>query len=134
MDRRSAEEVGLWRLSAVGRASYEFLTNQDPSQVDELMARLPEEALRDLRVLSPSRNIEGVQAELFIVHDRGDPDIPYVESRRMRDRLAGREDLHYTEVSLFEHVEPNLRQGADILVLDGTRLYFCLYQLFLRLT
>lgn len=134
VDRRSPEEAGLWRLSAVGRASYDFLTNRDPSRVDELMARLPEEALRDLRLLSPSRNVEGVQAELFIVHDRGDPYIPYVESRRMRDRLAGREDLHYTEVSLFQHVEPNLRQSGDILVLDGTRLYFRLYQLLLRLT
>lgn len=134
VDRRSAEGAGLWRLSAVGRASYDFLTNRDPSRVDELMARLPEEALRDLRVLSPSRNVEGVQAELFIVHDRGDPYVPYVESRRMRDRLADREDLHYTEVSLFEHVEPNLRQGGDILVLDGTRLGFRLYQFLLRLT
>ncbi len=134
VDRRSPEEAGLWRLSAAGRASYDFLTNRDPSRVDELMAQLPEEALSDLRLLSPSRNIDDVQADLFIVHDRGDPYIPYVESRRMRDRLAGREDIHYTEVSLFEHVEPNLHQSGDILVLDGTRLYFRLYQLLLRLT
>jgi acetyl esterase/lipase len=134
VDRESPDEAGLSRLSPLGRACYDFLTNRDPARVDELLAGLPAEALRDLRLLSPSRTLEDVRAEIFIVHDRGDPFIPYVESRRMRDRLAGRDDLHYTEVSLFEHVEPNLRQRGDILVLDSARLYFRLYQLLLRLT
>lgn len=134
VDRESPEEAGLSRLSSQGRACYDFLTNRDPARVDELLAGLPQEALRDLRLLSPSRNLEDVRAELFILHDRGDSFIPYVESRRMRDRLAGRDDLHYTEISLFEHVEPNLRQRGDIVVLDSARLYFCLYQLLLRLT
>ena len=124
----------IQRMSPIGGGDERRIGDWVQNRVEELMARLPEEALCDLRVLSPSRNVEGVQADLFIVHDRGDPYVPYVESRRMRDRLAGREDLHYTEVSLFEHVEPNLRQGGDILVLDGTRLYFRLYQLLLRLT
>ena len=71
---------------------------------------------------------------MFISHDQGDKFIPYFESRRLRDALAGHDDVHFTEVSLFEHVEPNLSSGGDVLVLDGVRLYFRLYQLLLKLT
>ena len=41
--------------------------------------------------------------------------------------------MHFTEVSLFEHVEPRLGRGGDVIVLDGTRLLFRLYQLLLDL-
>ena len=117
-----------------GRAAYDILNDGDPDRTGELLRDLPPAVLTKLDRLSPSEVIDGLQAEIFIVHDRGDAFIPYVESRRLRDALAGRDDVHFTEVSLFEHVEPRLGRGGDVLVLDGTRLYFRLYQLLLKLT
>ena len=117
-----------------GRAAYDILNEGDPDRTRALLRDLSPSVRTKLDRLSPSQVIDGLQAEVFIIHDRGDAFIPYVESRRLRDALAGRDDVHFTEVSLFEHVEPRLGRGGDVLVLDGTRLYFRLYQLLLKLT
>lgn len=124
----------LASLGPVGRSSYEFLANRDPHAVEELISRLPEDAVEELRYLSPSASIEDVKAELFIIHDRADPYIPYTESRRMKDALAGRDEprAHFDEIRLFEHVEPKLNQRPDVITIDSTRLLFRMYQLLLR--
>jgi acetyl esterase/lipase len=134
VQREPPSSADLALLSPQGYASYEFLSNRDPSRAEDLLEGLPPSALEALRLLSPSRRIEDVTAELFILHDQGDRFIPYVESRRLRDRLAGRENVHYTELAIFEHVEPATDKGALVLFLDGSKLYFRLYQLFLRLS
>jgi len=122
----------LATLGAVGRATYDFLSNDDPSKVAELIRRLPPEGVAELDYLSPKTSIDRVQAELFIVHDRADPFIPYTESRRLRDAVGKRGNAHFDEIRLFEHVQPRLNQRPDIIALDSTRLLFRLYQLLLR--
>jgi len=124
----------LAALTPTGRHSYDFLSNRDPARVPELIEQLPTAFLDDMRALSPSLHVDGLKAETFILHDRSDRYIPYVESRRLRDRLAGHPKLHYTELTVFEHVEPHSEKGALALFLDGSRLYFRLYQLLLRLS
>src|SRR3990172_938079 len=134
IDGEPESEEQLASLGPVGRSSYEFLANTDPSAVDDLIARLPQDAVDELNYLSPSTSIERVKAELFIIHDRADPYIPYTESRRMKDELAGRDTprAHFDEVRLFEHEEPKLNQRPDVLAIDSTRLLFRMYQLLLR--
>ena len=132
--REPVTNAEIARLTTEGRAAYEFMTAADPARTEELLDQLPPAALTKLALLSPKRTIGQLRAELFIVHDQGDKFIPYVESRRMRDALAGQDDVHFTEVSLFEHVEPRLSRGGDVIVLDGARLYYRLYQLLLKLT
>jgi acetyl esterase/lipase len=134
VDRENVSTSELATLTPTGRDAYEFLSNRDPARVPELIERLPAAFLSDMRALSPSLRIDGLQAEVFILHDRSDRFIPYVESRRLRDRLAGYAKLHYTELTVFEHVEPHSEKGALALFLDGSRLYFRLYQLLLRLS
>ena len=73
-----------------------------------------------------------MKAELFILHDRADPFIPYTESRRLKDAIGDRPNAHFDELRLFEHVSPKLDQQPDIIALDSTRLLFRLYQLLLR--
>lgn len=75
-----------------------------------------------------------MKAELFIISDRGDPYIPYTESRMMRDalRTGGGPKAHFDELRLFDHVQPKLDQDPAIVVFDSTRLLFRLYQLLLR--
>ncbi len=133
IDYRPVTSADISELTSEGRVAYEFMTSGDLARAQELARRLPASALMRLDALSPRGVIDRLQAELFIIHDRGDAFVPYVESRRLRDALAEHEKTHFTEVSLFEHVEPRLGRGGDILVLDSARLYFRLYQLLLKL-
>lgn len=119
-------------LTPDGRATYDFITNDDPDAVDRLIARLPAVTIAEMTYLSPAASIDRVQAELFILHDRADPFIPYAELRRMRDALGDRKGAHFDELRLFEHVEPRLNQRPDVIALDSTRLVYRLYQLMLR--
>jgi pimeloyl-ACP methyl ester carboxylesterase len=134
VEGESIPGADLASLTPTGRDAYDFLANRDPDRVPELTERLPAAFLDDMRALSPSLRLDGLEAEVFILHDRSDRYIPYVESRRLRDRLAGYPNLHYTELTVFEHVEPDSDRGALALFLDGSRLYFRLYQLLLRLS
>jgi hypothetical protein len=124
------EEIGT--LGPAGRATYDFLTNDDPSRVAELSQRLPSEGVAELDYLSPRTSIDRVQAELFIIHDRADPFIPYTESRWLHDTIGDRENAHFDEIRLFEHVQPKLNQRPEIIALDTTKMLFRLYQLLLR--
>ena len=133
-DREPVSDADLAALTPEGRAAYDFMTAASPERAQELVHLLPPTVVEKLERLSPDRALDQLQAELFIIHDRGDKFVPYVESRRLRDALAGREQVRFTEVSLFEHVEPRLGRGGDVLVLDGARLYFRLYQLLLKLS
>lgn len=129
LDGEPASAEQLATLSPVGRTSYDFLANRDPAEVQALIDRLPPEAVAELDYLSPRTSIANVKAELFILHDRADPFIPYTESRRMHDALRGRPRAHFDELRLFEHVSPRLNQRPEIIAIDGTRLLFRLYQL-----
>ena len=131
--REAVSDLEIARLTPEGRAVYDLMTSGDPVVARELLEKLPAGAVERLEQLSPSRTIDRLQSEVFIIHDRGDEFIPYFESRRLRDALAGRGDVHFTEVSLFEHVRPRLTDG-DVIVLDTVRVYFRLYQLLLKLS
>ena len=134
LDRDEVPEQELVSLTPIGRSSYEFLNNDDPADIAALIDRLPPEIVDELEYLSPRTSIDNVTAELFIVHDRADPYIPYTESRRLEDAVAGRDDIvaHFDEIRLFEHVEPRLNQRPEIIAVDSTRVLFRLYQLLLR--
>ena len=134
VDEEPEPTDGRSRLSAEGRAAYDLLENRDPSRVAELVDRLPAAAREWLRELSLAGGLEGLRAETFVLHDRSDRFIPYVESRRLRDALEGRVKLHYTEVNIFEHVEPTANRAAHLLVVDGSKLFFHVYQILLRLS
>lgn len=130
------EPADVDRMTPTGRKAYEFMTAPDFQTASALLQELPVPIEEKLIALSPDEGIERLHAELYIIHDRGDKFIPYVESRRLRDALAARSDaqVHYTEVSLFEHVEPRLGRGGAVIVIDSAQLYFRLYQLLLKLT
>ena len=134
VEEESVSSADLASLTPTGRHAYEFLANRDPARVPELVEQLPPAFLDDMRALSPSLRLDSIQAEIFILHDRSDQYVPYVESRRLRDRLAGHARLHYTELTIFQHVQPSSQKGALALFLDGSHLYFRLYQLLLRLS
>jgi pimeloyl-ACP methyl ester carboxylesterase len=119
-------------LSSQGQAAYDLLTNRDPARFGELLDRLPADAVQFLGALSLTGHLDGLRAETFVLHDRSDRYVPYVESRRLRDAIEGQVKLHYTEVNIFEHVEPTAQRAAHVLVTDSAKLLFHLYQMLLR--
>jgi len=63
------------------RAVYEFIVNQDPGRVPELVGRLPAAVRADIAALDlAGRDLAGLQAELILVHGFDDNIIPYGES------------------------------------------------------
>jgi len=129
VDRQPEATGELWRLTPEGRAAFDLLTNKEPSKVDELLARLPVAPRQALRDLSLGGRLEGLRAETFILHDVSDHYVPYTESRRLRDALQGQVKLHFTEVDIFEHVEPTVDRAAHTLITDSAKLYLHLFQI-----
>ena len=109
-----------------------LLIEPRPRRGQSLIARLPAEAVRELDYLSPRTSIDNVKAELFIIHDRADPFIPYTESRKLQDAHAAPQQRALRRAAAVRAREPKLDQGPDIVALDSTRLLFRLYQLLLR--
>lgn len=132
--REGPTNAELAALTEQGRTVYALMRSTSLEDARALLDLQPASTQQKLALLSPDRSIGALRAEAYIIHDKGDKFVPYVESRRLRDALAGRENVHFTEVSLFEHVEPRLGQGGDVIVLDSARLYYRLYQLLLKLT
>ena len=100
--------VDLANLSSEGRGVYDVLQSGDPDSILNLWNQVSPGDVATLKEVSPSTVISELNTELFVLHDRADPYIPYVESRRLRD--AAQEMglvLHYAEFDIFDHVEPN---------------------------
>jgi hypothetical protein len=129
VDREPGATADLWRLTPEGRAAFDLLTNKDPSKVDELLAKLPAAPRQALADLSLGGRLQGLRAETFILHDVSDHYVPYTESRRLRDALQGQVKLHFTEVDVFEHVEPTIDRAAHTLITDSAKLYLHLFQI-----
>jgi hypothetical protein len=132
VDDKPASPDDLASLSPSGRNAYDFLTNRDPAAIPGLVATLPPDDIARFEYLSPMMSIANVKAELFILHDVSDPFVPFTESRRLKDAVGDRPNVHFDELRLFDHVSPKLNQRPDIIAVDSTRLLFRLYQLLLR--
>lgn len=120
-------------LSPEGVKFAALLTNRDPARVPGLIAVLPQDTRALLAGISPSTNIEKLETELFLLHDRDDEIIPFTESRSFYAEAAPACGKHLTELQLFRHVEP---RGASPLVLvrETAKLYWLAYRVLLRLT
>ena len=132
LDGEPADAEDVASLTAVGRASYEFLANRDPAAVEGLIGQLPRSEIAEMNYLSPRSSIANVKADLIILHDQGDPYVPYTESRRLQAAVGDRPNATFDELRLFDHVSPKLDTSPDIVAVDSARLLFRLYQLLLR--
>lgn len=119
-------------LSEAGRAVLPLLTALDPPAADDALGRLPA-ALRDrLTTTSPITYLRDILAPLIVLlHDREDPVIPVGESRRLRDALAGRNGVRYTEFTVFRHLDPTKGNPSPIpLARELVRFARAIYPLF----
>ncbi|MDP2948376.1 MAG: hypothetical protein Q8P22_02415 [Chloroflexota bacterium] len=129
-DASARGEVG--ELSPQSRPLFDLLDNDDPDRAQELLARLAPQDRATLRRLSPSTSIGSLRTELFILHDRNDKLIPYVESRRLAEAARGRDKVHYAELDIFRHVDPTVPANPLTFLADLIELFFQAYRLLLR--
>lgn len=114
-------------VSAGGRLAYALAQGPDAATADALLAQLPPAARAHLEAISPGPVLRQVRAPVYMFHDRNDPFVPYVESRRIREALAPAGPALYDEFTLFEHVVPS--RATETLTLAGelARLYRHVY-------
>jgi dienelactone hydrolase len=101
------DEPDLIGLSEAGRAVLPLLAAPDPDEADDALRRLPVALRERLTALSPRAYLPDLRAPLVVLlHDRDDPVVPVGESRRLRDALADRGGVRYTEFTVFKHLDP----------------------------
>jgi len=121
----------LDRLSSEGLIIYELLTAEDRGRVDRLLGQLPAKTQENLRLISPSDGINRLLAKTYIMHDREDQLVPYVESRKLADSLPNR--THYTEFAFFQHVDPTQQVDPLTFVREATKLFWHVYLILLEI-
>jgi predicted esterase len=105
----SDEAVGQIREILANKQAHGILEAFEATSRDEAAALLdaaPEEEWAELTRFSPSLNNADFHGRLFILHDTGDPLVPFGESARLYQALSPRVETTYIVTSLFEHVQP----------------------------
>lgn len=124
-------------LNASGRDGQEavnrVLANRDPERAPALYEALPEEMKAHFQRLSPSNALAWLEAKLFVMHDRNDTYVPYVESERLVAALEDYPKKHYTRFDLFQHMHPQRQLPALDFAREVGKLYYHLYLLMLEL-
>jgi hypothetical protein len=121
--RPHEDAVGQARLVLEAKGAEHVLRIFDAAtrqEAESLLRSAPAAELADLRRLSPSEHLDAVAARLFILHDRGDPFVPYVESLKLRRALPDARVQAFLLTDLFEHAQfkGGLSWGALRGVLD----------------
>jgi dipeptidyl aminopeptidase/acylaminoacyl peptidase len=118
--------------SDTGRALLPLLASPSADEANQALCRLPVTLQDRLSVLSPLEHVGEVRAPLIVLlHDRDDLVMPVGESRRLRDALSGRGGVHYTEFTVFKHLDPTKGKASPIaLVSELIRFGRSIYPLF----
>lgn len=116
-------------LSDEAQAVYALLTSPDLETARRLLDRLPPDALDTLIRISPSANIGRLRAKLLVMHDREDRLVPSEESRRLVDAAQPYADVHYTEFSFFNHLDPTRPVGRIEFAREAGKLFLHIYRI-----
>jgi len=90
------------------RAVHDLLTARSLDEARSAIAVLPRSSLAFIDAISPIRHLDGLEADVFLMHETTDHHVPVVESRALARALeqAGRLRQH-TDFRLFDHVQPD---------------------------
>ena len=91
-----------------------------------LLSQAPEDEILDLKRFSPKERLDQFKASIFILHDKSDTLVPYVESVKLYQALPKEQLGAYHISDLFEHVQPN----RPINIAELAKLYGFLYKVF----
>jgi len=118
------------KLSDKAKLFLKFFELKSPQDFEKFMKEIDKESLHDLKRLSPDEKISNFKARMFILHDRADTSVPYVESRKLNQALGDRVETTYHESALFAHVRPE--KGLSLQTLkEFIGLFFFGHQIFM---
>ena len=94
--------------TAAARAVHDLLTASTLDEAESAIGALPGGALSFVDAISPARHLDGIQAEVHLMHETEDHHVPFVESRALASALEpGGRLVAHTEFRLFDHVQPD---------------------------
>jgi len=92
----------------VGRTVHDLLTAADLTAAEDAIAGLPPSSLTFIDAISPARHLDGLSADVHLMHETEDHHVPFVESRALASALEPTGLLReHTEFRLFDHVQPD---------------------------
>lgn len=90
------------------RTIHDLLTAQTLGAADAAIAALPPDSLAFIDAISPVRHLDGLAADIFVMHETTDHHVPIVESRALAAALEPTGLLRTdSEFRLFDHVQPD---------------------------
>ena len=116
------------KLTPVGKEIWTVVTTRDPAVVERLLQDLPPADKEILRRLSPSTHLADLHAKVFIMHDRNDDNVPYVQSRMLAANLRPGQG-EYDEFEFFKHVDPTATTSPTVFLRDAGRLTWHMFQI-----
>ena len=99
------------------------------AQIKNILSSAPDREVNVLKKYSPKEKLKQFKAKIFILHDKSDTYVPYVESIKLYQALSKEQVKAYHISDLFEHVQPNRPINFSELV----KLYVFLYKVFSKL-
>lgn len=99
-------------------------------QFKEYSIRKPD--VEKLAKYSPHDNILLFRTPIFILHEKSDSFVPYIESIKLQKSLEKKVPIVYHQAELFEHVQPKKGFTIDV-AKELFLLFFFLQKLFLSL-
>lgn len=97
-----------------------------------ISASLSKEDNNKLLQYSPDQNLENFKAAIFILHEKADNYVPFVESIKLKQVLADQVPTTFHLANLFEHVQPKKGISSDVIA-EFAGLFVFLHKLFMYL-
>ena len=132
------DDVVLENITSDAHAVYKLLDGIAFDEVDDAISKLSPKTKQFLRDISPSRNINNLNARMLIMHDRADRLVNSEESKRLADALSDGNKVYHTEFSFFQReIQVHVGESDDIGVFgyvgESVKLFNHMYQVFREL-
>ncbi len=128
-EERAALEAGNEPPTDGSAAVARLLAGTDHATARAILDDLGDEQRAAIEGISPRFALDGLRADLYLLHDRADRFVPWPASEAI---AAAYPPVVYHQLDLFEHVEPNLG-AVEPLLRDGWRLHRLFVRLFREL-
>ena len=128
-----APEGDLEQMAPDAQAVRRLLDGVPHDEVDEVVADLSPATAAFFRAISPSTDIDKLEARVLIMHDTADKLVPSEESRRLAGALE-EGSVYHTEFSFFQrqiqvHVGDSGGTGPWDYVREASKLYMHMYNI-----